>query len=172
MSVLRCHQDFQDCSHQDYEFLRNYLTKYVAKFSDSCITDVLNEDAGAMNVATSLLMRYHPLEPEMALFLCGRRARQWRLSTQSGGKRDVITPCPDDRAPSFVTQYLDSSWARGHICLTDFLRKTNSRGDILGWLTKKYTTSGSDGGLESFARNYVVHGEKVVSASMNSWYND
>ena len=94
---------------------------------------MFNEEAGAINVATSLLMRFHPLEPEMALYLCGRKHRQWRLSTH-GGNRDFVAPCPDDVLPDIVRKYERTAWARGHISVTDLERKPNTEGDIVSWL--------------------------------------
>ncbi|CAJ1459932.1 unnamed protein product, partial [Effrenium voratum] len=60
-----------------------------------CHQEWLNDDADATSIATTVLSRYHPLEPEMILQLFGARFRQWHFTTVSGGKRDFVVPVPD-----------------------------------------------------------------------------
>ncbi|CAE7365302.1 unnamed protein product [Symbiodinium natans] len=171
MEVLRCHQDFQMCD--DDGLLRAYVTKYVSKFSDAASEEWLNDDAEAMSIAATVLMRYRPLEPEMVLQLFGAKFRQWHLSTQSGGKRDLVAPYPDQE-PKLreVELYEQADWARGRISLLDYLRKTTAEGKICHWLKKKHAQSGSEATLEDFAANYVMQGEKVVAAETVSKFND
>ncbi|CAJ1342196.1 unnamed protein product [Effrenium voratum] len=175
MEVLKCHQDFQFCG-DDASLLRAYVAKYVSKFSDAASDEWLNDDASAVSLAATVLMRYKPLEPEMALQMHGARFRQWHLSTQSGGKRDFVVPCPDSAPmPREVGLYLAADWARGRVSLLDFLRKTTEEGQICGWLRKAHARAGGAavaGDLDSFAAAYAVRGEKVVAADMVSRFND
>ncbi|CAE7336340.1 unnamed protein product [Symbiodinium sp. CCMP2456] len=171
MEVLHCHQDFQMCD--DDGLLRAYVTKYVSKFSDAASEEWLNDDAEAMSIAATVLMRYRPLEPEMVLQLFGAKFRQWQLSTQSGGKRDLVAPYPDqDPQPREVELYQQADWACGRISLLDYLRKTTAEGKICHWLQKKHAQSGSEATLEEFAASYVMQGEKVVAAETVSKFND
>ena len=171
MEVLHCHQDFQMCD--DDGLLRAYVTKYVSKFSDAASEEWLNDDAEAMSIAATVLMRYRPLEPEMVLQLFGAKFRQWQLSTQSGGKRDLVAPYPDQvPQPREVGLYQQADWACGRISLLDYLRKTTAEGKICHWLQKKHAQSGSEATLEEFAASYVMQGEKVVAAETVSKFND
>ena len=56
--------------------LRNYLSKYVSKFSDSMAEECLSYDVDATPIAVNVLMRYKPFEPEVVLQLMGQRFRQ------------------------------------------------------------------------------------------------
>lgn len=61
-------------------------------------------------IATSVLLRYKPLEPEMALQMFGGRFRQWALNTEGRGKRDFIVPWPDkDELPGVIEIYQESN---------------------------------------------------------------
>ena len=171
MEVLRCHQDFQMCN--DDGLLRAYVTKYVSKFSDAASEEWLNDSVDAVGIAATVLMRYKPLEPEMVLQLFGARFRQWHLSTESGGKRDFVVPCPDQEPKCReVELYEAARWARGCISLLDFLRKTTADGKICHWLKKTHASSGSAQTLEEFAASYRMQGEKVVAAETVSKFND
>jgi hypothetical protein len=99
MDVMRCHQDLQ-VAQDDAGILRAYVTKYVSKFSDAAQDEWLNDNAEATNMAATVLLRYHPCEPEMILQLCGAKYRQWDVSTVSRGKRNFFPPLPDAKEPS------------------------------------------------------------------------
>ena len=156
--------------------LRQYITKHLAKFSDSASQEWLNDDADATIIATTVLSRYHPLEPEMILQLFGVRFRQWHFTTVSGGKRDSVVPVPDadDLAEKHeVRLYERAAWARGRISLLDFLRKTNADGEVCAWLKKKHAAQGQEGEtLGEFAARYKMEGEKVVAADLVSRLSD
>ena len=172
MDVLKCHQSF-DLSDDKAGLLRQYVTKYLSKFSDSASDEWLDDDQSALNIATMVLMRYKPFEPEMVLQLFGQRFRQWHMSTVSGGKRDFVVPVPDQaEQPKEVEQYMKASWACGKISLLDFLRKTTNQGSICHWLKKLHKASDKDESLDKFAANYKMNGEKVVAAEMLSRRND
>lgn len=172
MEALPLHQDVQVADDRE-GCMRAYLAKYSAKISDGLITDLLSDDGPVHHVAMAFVDRYHPAEPEMILQLFGRKFRQWHLSTISGGKRDFIPPVPDaETLNAEVKLYLEAPWARGHIPLIDFMRKTGSKGQILHWLKKKHSAAAVDEDLASFARSYKMRGEKVVAAKTLSWFND
>ena len=173
MEAMPCHQDVQFIRIEREEFFRNYLCMYSSKFSDSLADECLNDEAGANQLATSVLMRYHPLEPEMILQLFGSKFRQWCMSTKSGGKRDFVVPWPGKEVlPPEITYYTSATWARGQIPLLDFLRKTNRAGQIANWLKKLHAADSQGRSLEHFAREYTCRAEVAVSAEMYSRFND
>ena len=172
MDVMKCHQDLQ-VAHDDAGILRAYVTKYVAKFSDAAQDEWLNDHAEATNMAATVLLRYHPYEPEMILQLCGAKYRQWDVSTISRGKRAFLAPVPDDEELSQeVALYMAAPWAAGRISLIDFLRKTTSKGKICNWLQKLHAQSETVDSLEDFAAGYQMAGEKIVAAEFLSRFND
>ena len=172
LDALKCHQDFL-IGDDKAGMLRRYITKYLSKFSDSASQDWLNDDADATSIATTVLMRYHPLEPEMTLQLFGQKFRQWHMTTVSGGKRDFVVPVPDvEVPPKEVLLYEAATWARGKISLLDFLRKTTGEGHICNWLKKLQKSTQPDTPLPEFAAAYEMQGEKVVAAEMNSRFSD
>ncbi|CAJ1414910.1 unnamed protein product, partial [Effrenium voratum] len=175
MDALKCHQDLL-VGEGRTGLLRQYVAKYLAKFSDSASQDWLNDEADAVSIAATVLHRYHPLEPEMVLQLFGAKLRQWHFTTVGGGKRDFIVPLPDasdlpERHP--VRLYENAAWACGKINLLDFLRKTNADGQICAWLKKRHADQGRAGEtLDAFARRWRPQGEKVVAAEMLSRLSD
>ena len=137
MDALRCHQDLQLSDGE--ALLLQYVSKYVSKFSDSSYDEWLNDQAGADSVARRVLFEYHPLEPEMILQLAGANFRQWGVGTASGGKRSLVAPSLTDDEPTKEMQlYMESAWRREDMSFLEFLRKTNARGEIAGWLKKKW----------------------------------
>ena len=153
MDALKCHQDLL-IGEDRTGLLRQYVAKYLAKFSDSASQDWLNDEADATSIAATVLSRYHPMEPEMVLQLFGAKLRQWHFTTVGGGKRDFIVPLPDaadlpERHPARL--YENAAWARGQINLLDFLRKTNAHAE----------QGEPEETLEAFARRYRPQGEKL-----------
>ena len=171
MEALRCHQDFQLAD--DDGALRAYVAKYVSKFSDSNQDEWLNDKASGDNIASTVLYRYKPYEPEMILQLFGASMRQWMVTTDTRGKRDFNSPWPSkDPMPKEVVFYIESTWAAGKISLLDFLRKTNRTGGISGWLKRKFLKQTDFEELDAFAAAYRVQGESVVAAETLSRLND
>ena len=170
MEALKCHQDIQLAD--DEGALRSYVAKYVSKFSDSASDEWLNDNAGATSIATTVLMRYKPMEPEMVLQLFGARFRQWHVTTTSGGKRFFQVPWPDKPKPKEIELYEQADWAAGKISVLDFLRKSNRAGNIVGWLKKLHSQSPEVASLEDFAANYMVKGQQFVAADTLSRMND
>ena len=108
---------------------QGYVTKYVSKFSDSNQDEWLNDKASGDTIASTVLYRYKPYEPEMCLQLFGASMRQWFVTTNSRGKRDFVVPWPKkDPLPKEIDLYQKAEWAAGKIPLLDFLRKTNKSG--------------------------------------------
>ena len=175
LDALKSRQDFL-IGEDKIGMLRQYITKYLSKFSDAASQDWLNDDADAVSIATTVLSRYHPLEPEMVLQLFGAKFRQWHFTTIGGGKRDFVVPLPDVENLSErheVRRYEAAAWARGKISLLDFLRKTNAEGGVSAWLKKKHAAQAEPGeALEQFAARYKMQGEKVVAADMGSRLGD
>ena len=123
MDGIPCHQDIQ-VSDGD-ALLLQYVTKYVAKFSDSNYDEWLNDDASADSIARRVCFEYHPFEPEMVLQLSGARFRQYDISTLSGGFRRITAPWPGmTKKPDFVEAYEDCPWRSNDMNLIEWLRKT------------------------------------------------
>ena len=138
-----------------------------------CQDEWLNDAAGGNSIAATVLSRYKPLEPEMALQMFGARFRQWFVTTEARGKRDFIVPWPEKPTmPKEVELYMKAEWACNKISLLDFLRKSTGQGTISAWLKKLHTASTEGQSLHQFARNYAMQGEKVVAADCLSRLND
>ena len=60
MDALKCHQDLL-IGEDRTGLLRQYVAKYLAKFSDSASQDWLNDEADAVSIAATVLNRYHPM---------------------------------------------------------------------------------------------------------------
>jgi hypothetical protein len=178
MDAMRCHQDMQVSDGR--ALLLQYVTKYVAKFSDSSYDEWMSDNVKANSLARKVLFEYWPLEPEMVLQLVGSRFRQWDLSTAMGGKRSILPPRPSrEQQPAFVGHYMDKdSWRREDMSLLEFLRKTGTKGQISGWLRQKYKAQyrkvpeDQKPSLERFANDYVVRGEQIVAAGYLWRMND
>ena len=150
-----------------------YTAKYAPKFSDAFREELLNDDADANSIAASVLSRYHPCVPEMALHMFGSLFRQHHVTTASRGQRDFLVPLPDSRVlPKPVALYASSTWRDSNMTLLDFLRKSNDQGQIAGWLRRKWELAKDGSSLEAFANEYVVDGEKIVACAMRSRLSD
>ena len=109
----------------------------------------------------------------MTLQMFGARFRQWLVTTEGRGKRDFIVPWPEKNPmPAEVHQYMEADWACNRISLLDFLRKTTDKGKICKWLVDLHTRADTRKGLEDFAADYCMQGEKVVAAACLSRLND
>ncbi|CAK0906832.1 unnamed protein product, partial [Prorocentrum cordatum] len=119
--------------------LLQYVSKYVAKFSDSSYDEWMSDKASADSVARRVCFEYHPYEPEMILQLCGAQFRQYDISTDSGGFRTVTAPYSGMAdVPDWVQRYVDCSWRHEGMTLLEWLRKTTDDGAIAGWLKRKH----------------------------------
>ena len=151
-----------------------YVAKYVSKFSDANYDEWFNDEAAADSVAWRVLKEYHPLEPEMILQLAGANFRQWGCGTASRGLRHLVAP-DGQTETSDIRAYIRSKWRREDMSLLEFLRKSNKKGEIAGWLRKKFReleNPGPEQTLESFANEYVMHGEQLVAVDALSRMND
>ncbi|CAK0789070.1 unnamed protein product, partial [Prorocentrum cordatum] len=137
MDGLPCHQDWQTSDGE--AMLLQYVSKYVAKFSDSSYDEWMSDKASADSVARRVCFEYHPNEPEMILQLCGAQFRQYDISTVSGGFRTVTAPYSGMAdVPDWVQRYVDCSWRHEGMALLEWLRKTTDDGAIAGWLKRKH----------------------------------
>ena len=172
MEATKCHQDVQVNQHGQENYAA-YTAKYAPKFSDSMEEELLNDDADANSIAASVLSRYKPCVPEMALQLFGSVFRQWHIGTYSGGRRTLNVPTPDvDPAPKPIELYENSSWRAEDMTLLDYLRKTNDQGEIAGWLRAQWRSAGQPGTLQGFANACRPQGEKVVACGVGSRLRD
>ncbi|CAK0908773.1 unnamed protein product [Prorocentrum cordatum] len=137
MDAVPIHQDWLESDGES--LLLQYVTKYVAKFSDSSYDEWMSDQASADSVARRVCFEYHPYEPEMILQLCGAQYRQVDLSTASGGWKSVTAPYAGmQETPAWVKKYESCSWRNEEMCLLDWLRKTNDSGEIAGWLKARH----------------------------------
>ena len=176
MDALRCHQDLQ-IAHGRYLLLK-YVTKYVAKWSDSSYSEWMSDSASVTSLCRKVLFEYHPMEPEMTLQLTGKTFRQWDFGTVMGGRRSVRVPRPSNQEqPGFVQQYMRSAWRREEMALLEYLRKSDAAtGGIARWLRKRWEkdAAGQAAGvpLEAFANAYTMQGEQIVAADYLWRLND
>ena len=172
LAVTKCHQDVQIDQHGQDNYAA-YTAKYAPKFSDSLQQELLNDDADANSIAASVLARYHPCEPEMALQLFGSMFHQWHITTYSGGRRSFRVPSLDTQPlPKEVLLYQTSKWRGDGMSLLEFLRKSNDQGAIAGWLKKVWQRAENSESLEAFANAYKSNGEKVVACALGSRLRD
>ena len=137
MDAIPCHQDWQAADGE--ALLLQYVSKYVAKFSDSSYDEWMSDQASADSVARRVCFESHPYEPEMILQLCGAQLRQYDISTVSGGFRTVSAPYAGVEAPpSWVELYARCAWRSENMTLLEWLRKTNDAGEVAGWLKARH----------------------------------
>ena len=137
MDAVPCHQDWQAADGE--ALLLHYVSKYVAKFSDSSYDEWMSDQASADSVARRVCFEYHPYEPEMILQLCGAQLRQYDISTVSGGFRTVTAPCAGMNAPPlWVELYARCAWRCENMTLLEWLRKANDAGEVAGWLKARH----------------------------------
>jgi len=176
MDALRCHQDLQ-IAHGRYLLLK-YVTKYVAKWSDSSYSEWMSDSASVTSLCRKVLVEYHPMEPEMTLQLTGATFRQWDFGTVMGGRRSVRVPRPSNQEqPGFVHQYMRSEWQREEMALLEYLRKSDAAtGGIARWLRQRWEkdAAGQAAGvpLETFANAYTMQEEQIVAADYLWRLND
>lgn len=173
LDALRCHQDAQIA--QGRGLLLSYVTKYVAKWSDSSYNEWMSDSASVTSLCRKVLFEYHPNEPEMVLQLTGGVLfRQWDFGTAHHGVRSLRAPRPTSpEQPRFVEQYLASSWRCESMSLFEFLRKSNSTtGNVAGWLQKLWKAGSKSLSLKGFANRHEVQGEQAVAAEFLWRLND
>ena len=137
MDGLPCHQDWQAADGE--ALLLQYVSKYVAKFSDSSYDEWMSDQASADSVARRVCFEYHPYEPEMILQLCGAQMRQYDISTVSGGFKTVAAPYAGmETVPEWVQRYATCAWRSEDMSLLEWLRKSNDAGQIAGWLRARH----------------------------------
>ena len=173
LDALRCHQDAQ--VQQGRGLLLSYVTKYVAKWSDSSYNEWMSDAASVTSLCRKVLFEYHPKEPELALQLLGGGLfRQWDFGTVHRGVRSLRAPRPSSpEQPLFVEQYRTSTWRRENMPLLEFLRKSSSStGAVAGWLQKLWKASSRNLSLEEFANRHRMQGEQVVAAEFLWRLND
>ena len=178
LNSLHCHIDVQASDGRG--MLLKYVSGYVPKFSDSFTTDWLSDQCSDYAIAKRVLTDYHPLEPEMVLQL----AMQWFPQCFAGGTLQRFrVPVPwEGVCPERVLQYMRSRWRAEDMCLEEFLRKTNKKGQIQNYIKKAYEKATHHGeeedeavleeSLEAWANNVQPQGQVMLAAMYLSRYND
>ena len=178
LDSLHCHIDVQASDGRG--MLLKYVSGYVPKFSDSFTTDWLSDQCSDYAIAKRVLTDYHPLEPEMTLQL----AMQWFPQCFAGGTLQRFrVPVPwEGTCPERVAQYMRSRWRADDMCLEEFLRKTNKKGQIQNYIKKAYEKATHRGdeedeevleeSLEAWANNVQPQGQVMLAATYLSRYND
>ncbi len=106
----------------------------------------------------------------MIMQLAGAAFRQWQCGTVQGGKRDLVAPTGEETAE--VEAYTKCAWRREDMSFLEFLRKSNTKGEIAAWLKRAHKTSGSEENLEKFANAYRMRGEQIVAVDTVYRLND
>eukprot|EP00435_Cladocopium_sp_Y103_P067628 s916_g30.t1 len=71
-----------------------------------------------------------------------------------------------------VKLYETSVWRGMDMSLLEFLRKTNEHGNIAGCLQEEWRQSNSEMGLQTYANQFEMQGQKVVACTMVSRLKD
>lgn len=177
LEVLKCHQDVLHGSATWQGLLLKYVATYAPKFSDSFAREWLNDEASAFSVARRVLFDYQPGEPEMWLYIFAQLIPPCR----SGGTLfPLICPYPGMEEPYASTKrvleaYEACTWRGDAMCLLDFCRKTNDKGEIHRWVKDLHKSTGGEDGtltLQEFAKVCPMKGQKLVACDMLSVFND
>ena len=98
-----------------------------------CLQEWLNDEASDYSVARNVLTKYHPSEPEMWLQLAD--GRLFPQCIYGGRITAIVAPWPGmETVPTFVQQYERCSWRGEDMTLLEYLRKSNTKGDIIDWV--------------------------------------
>ena len=134
IGAIKSHMDVQASDGRG--MLLRYVASYVPKFSDSFATAWLNDQANDYAISRRVLTEYHPMEPEMWMQLGGKYQSQ---CVTDGTIKPFVVPVPwKDTLPVIVQKYMDSDWRRADMTLLEFIRKTNSEGEIHKHLRQSY----------------------------------
>ena len=178
LAALLCHVDVQASDGRG--MLLRYVSGYVSKFSDSFVSEWLNDAASDYSVARRVLTDYHPLEPEMIL----QMALQWFPQVFAGGTmRQFVVPVPWAREtlPEIVRLYMASDWRREDMSLAEYMRKATKTGKIQRHLKRRYKQAmldrrGEDSDdredLETWVAAAPTLGESLTASMYLSRYND
>ncbi|CAK0824368.1 unnamed protein product, partial [Prorocentrum cordatum] len=167
MDAVPIHQDWLESDGES--LLLQYVTKYVAKFSDSSYDEWMNGQASADSVARRVCFEYHPYEPEMILQLCGAQFRQVDISAVSGGWRSVTAPYVGmAETPAWVEKYATCEWRSEEMCLLEWLRKTNDDGRIAGWLKARHKAALYEAAYQHHCATLTPGGEPPSPAGFRS----
>jgi hypothetical protein len=162
-----CHQDLLHTDGRGN--LLSYCSGYTPKFSGSFQEEFLNDEASDFSIARKICCDYHPLEPEMWLYLAGAQFKPCRYG---GTLVEKIAPLPDmPEPPQWVLVYENCQWRKDDMTLIDFLRKSNFAGDIVQWVRRLHVqTYGvirrgaprdpNIPSLQAFANTCPMRGEK------------
>ena len=143
----------------------------MPKFSDSFVDEWLNDSASDYMIARRVLTDYHPLEPEMTLQLAMQMLPQ---VLASGTMRRFVTPVPWEKdMPEIVASYMSSSWRRDDMSLIEYMRKSNSKGQIHQWIKRLFRQEATaDETLDVFANRVKPRGNVMIAATYLSRYGD
>lgn len=167
LDVLKCHQDAQ--LERGSGLLIKYAATYLPKFSDGPGKELMDDHSSGYGAARRVLFTYHPGEPEMWMLLANQICPMFFMG---GTMVPIIAPHPGmPNPPTYVDRYEAAQW-RGNMCLLEYLRKTNNKGNILEHIRKAYAKEKPAISLEEFTRRYKTFGEKIMATEMVSMLND
>ncbi|CAE7216363.1 pif1, partial [Symbiodinium sp. CCMP2456] len=163
LDVLKFHQDnvVPNEAINGHGLLLRYIATYLSKFSSSSFHELL-DDTGSTGcgLAVRILATYHPGEPEMWLALAAQQFPQFAVG---GTVRPIQAPWPGmPEKPDFVLNYERCAWRGEDMCLLDWLRKTNTKGDIVSWVKQAHRHSQETVSLEEYSRSCECKGEKIL----------
>ena len=167
LDVLKCHQDAQ--LERGSGLVIKYAATYLPKFSDGPGKELMDDHSSGYGAARRVLFTFHPGEPEMWMLLANQMCPMFFMG---GTMVPIIAPHPGmPNPPTYVERYEAAQW-RGDMCLLEYLRKTNNKGNILEHIRKAYAKEKPAISLEAFARRYKTFGEKIMATEMVSMLND
>ena len=151
--------------------LMRYVATYNTKFSGSFHNELLGDTgASGYTMALRVLSTLHPSEPEMWTSLFKQNFPNFVLG---GTMQPIVAPWPTmPQKPDFVQLYETCGWRGEDMSLLEFLRKSNSSGDVVHWLQKAHSKADTALDLAAFAQQHRTFGEKIIAAETVSIFND
>ncbi|CAE7542364.1 unnamed protein product [Symbiodinium sp. CCMP2592] len=166
LGCLRCHMDVQASDGRG--MILRYATGYISKFSQLW---TLEGQLDKRDIAHSILWQYHPLEMEMVLQLASHILPQ---CTHTGHIRRFVVPVPwsSSRLPREIELYEKSTWRADTMPLLEFLRRSNSKGEISVDIRRRYEDEKPSCTLNEFANKCSTQGSTMVATVLYARSND
>eukprot|EP00439_Symbiodinium_sp_Y106_P010568 s10606_g1.t1 len=163
---MRCHMDVQASDGRG--MILKYATGYISKFSQAW---PLQGEGENDDIAHNILWQYHPLEIEMVLQLAAHVLPQC-FHTGSIRRFVVLVPWSSGRLPRELELYEKSSWRAETMSLLEFLRRSNSKGEISYSVRQRYKDEKPGCSLNEFANKCSTQGSPMVATILYSRRND
>eukprot|EP00434_Breviolum_minutum_P045362 symbB.v1.2.040649.t1/scaffold7408.1/size11443/1 len=174
VDILKCHVDNlapQVGGDKGQGLMLRYVATYGVKPSNEFHNELLGDtNISGYGLALRVLMCLHPSEPEMVMSLFKQLFPDFAMG---GTMLPIVAPWPTmEKFPAFVELYEQCGWRSEDMTLLEFLRKSNTSGDVVAWLQKAHAAADTPLDLGAFASAFQTFGEKVVAAEVVSIFND